>query len=205
MTWNATPIGRGRPAGISDAEFFTNHEDLTEDGAFRLLDTYSTKRAFYVAREALSGSHEDVGSVSAVVVSKEWTRSEFGWKVEHETLNPAPIYTTIAMLDRLTPTEDLAANIWRERATAFAHRPVATVGDTIALTEPHKFSDGVRRGTFEVVGHGEMHSLDDGRTVRIDDWREREYTIVAVAAQPDLLGLVTVDDMAAAETASTLF
>lgn len=192
MTWNATPIGRGRPAGITDADFFTDHEDLTEDGAYRLIKTHSTKRAFYVAREALAEAQDDIGSITATVITKEWSSTEFGWKVEHESLNPTPIYATTDLLDVLTPTENLTANTWRERANAFTSRPVAALGDTIALVEPHRFSDGVTRGRFEIVGYGEMFSLDDGRTVRIDDWREREYTIESVGPQAGIPGLVTV-------------
>ena len=187
MTWQSTSIGRGRPAGVSDLEFLTRHTDLLQDGALRIVKSHSTARAFYAAVEAVTTTPEQsLGDVNAIVVTKQWSSTEFGWKVEHEAVNPEPIYADIALLDALTPTEGLLASIWRNRATEFASRPAAHLGDFIRLTTPKRFSDGVTRATFEIVGRGELLSLDDGRAVRLDDWREHEYVIVAVGAQAEL-------------------
>lgn len=195
MTWQSTTIGRGRPKGIDDLDFLTKHTDFEHNGALRILHSHSTAKAFYASVEAMVDTDEQaLGDICAVVVTKQWSSYEFGWKVEHETLNPEPVFTEARLLADLTATESLLAAVWRNRAAAFASRPKATIGDSIRFNEPQRFSDGVTRDRFEIVGRGELLSLTDGRSVRLHDWREHEYVIEAVGAQRDLPGLTGVDE-----------
>lgn len=197
MAWTVVSYGeRGRPTGLSDAEFFATRTSLLEDGLLRVIGTHETASVFYVALEVTSGGHRlPESAVFATVITKSRTRHEFSWKEEPESENPEPHFVTPAFLSLLTPTEDFLATVWRNLARDFARRAVASRGDTIALTRPHRFSDGEERSRFEVLGHGQLRSLSDGRTVRLDDWREREYTIVSersALAQPTLFGFDSV-------------
>lgn len=198
MAWTVVSYGaRGRPAGLTDADFFATRTALLEDGLLRIAGTHETASVFYVALEVIRAGHRlPMGSVFATVITKSRTRQEFSWKQESESENPEPHFVTLDFLNLLTPTEEFLANIWRNLARDFASRAVASRGDTITLTRPHRFSDGEKRARFEVLGHGQLLSLSDGRTVRLDDWREREYTIEhdkgAESSQPTLFGFDSV-------------
>lgn len=190
MGWSGTYIGKGRPKGISDLDFFNTRVGSNETGRRRVIASNSTRETFFAATEVLNDTDFlPEGTVFANIILKQYHRTEQGveflWNDLWEGMTDLPTGANAAVLNALTDTENELALTWRAANRALIAQPGAKFGDVISLVTPMVFSDGVTRGRFEVVRNGGLVGVEDGRPVKLKNWRAKEYTIEVLPDTPE--------------------
>lgn len=165
-------------------------------------------KTFYGAVEVIDKATNE-RTVSAMVCLVDLRKSKdgynFGYKDMDEFMGPCASdcpADILALLTPLTIDEDgdrrdslTAAREWRARCEQnLQRRKLAKSlkhGTVIALSTPLRFTDGVERAKFRVIkvpgcgkrkGKVYFQAIEDGVTVKISNWRSREFTVVPPSA-----------------------
>jgi Domain of unknown function (DUF6927) len=105
----------------------------------------------------------------------------FGYKDMAETMGPVETACPKAILDLLTPTDSEYANDWRAACRLRAGKRMPKIGDTIALAEPLRFSDGSEHKTFKMIKWWKNRTAFEtpqGGIYRISNLRDRNFEIM---------------------------
>jgi len=156
------------------------HQVVTEEIEFGGGHTVIARSGkYYAVRVNKTG--EVYGLVALVKRKKE------GWiytKLVDEGMGPHEAKCPAKVLDLLSPTDNEYALRWREVCRANLElskaAPKVKMGDTVMLSEPIKFADGVAEDRFFFVKRYTFKRMGDGQYVRMPkSWKTTyEYIVV---------------------------
>lgn len=137
-------------------------------------------REYYAAVKSLV-----TGEVFGLVVLIEMKDGEFGWKDMDETMGPYYHNCPARILDKLTPTDNAYAQLWRSNCRKVLEMKTRAktlkTGDVIKFKMPLKFNNGNTWDTFTVQKAGNkvtFREVKTGSLVRITNWKTREFFII---------------------------
>lgn len=191
MGWTGTY----REPGLTNAQYF--QQRFYPNGESLILPGHGTVGGvFYAAVKSVSPSnHAPPGEVWALIILTRWERGDFNFAYKElcETMGVGDYDAPASVLDKLSPTDNECANVWRARCRENAERKSRLrkalkglqAGDEIVLAEPLRFTDGLERDTFAVefsrdrAGRRRTVLTDGGFTrFRIPRWRTRVAAVV---------------------------
>lgn len=192
-----------REPGMTTLEFF-QRELPTMFEQHEVVAWNSDKDGFYAAMRVTSEEAYYPLDVTWALVIATWRNPRdyfnYAYKVMDEQMGPGVDGASRKVLDALTGTDHQYALDWRGRVRARLDKKHAKVGDTIKLTRPLKFGDGVERDTFTIETREQWTRRGtrkqtvlrgtDGVVVKIPGWKEYDYSIVTaeVEAAPEAKG-----------------
>lgn len=174
MGWTVT---YGRPPGLSTREFFEQELPNTLGGKIvasgSANDGYES--AFYAA------VRDDDGEVWAFVALTSRGGGGYGYKEMEESMGPCAVHAPARVLRALTPTDNEAANDWREACWKnIAAEPPVKAGARVRFETPIEFANGAKHDvlTLQDAKRARFRS-DDGLAYRLPrSWRRMyPYTV----------------------------